>query len=447
MPPDTTTSRRLGDLLVEPHETLEIELKEWLDFVNDGTHKAVLAKSLIALANHGGGFVLIGFTETPEGGVPAARRPANLSAYTPDTVNSVVLSYAEPPFHCDVSIHSGPDGLQYPIISVPGGHRRPIRSKRDGPNGQTVRVNSYYIRRPGPQSESPQSGAEWDALINRCITNGRDDLLNQVRGILSGQSAAEPQPTELEQVEAWFTACMMHWQHLSSNLPTTDDRRLPRGHFAVAYKLFGNLQQLRAPELKEAIRRATLRHTGWPEFWVPTRPEIQPYVQDGYVECWLGREDAPRDAAHSDFWRVSPSGEAFLLRGFQEDAAPDRVAPGTIFDITLPTWRVGEALLHASNLARELGDAQARIVMIVEFTGLRGRQLGQLERTRLIHDGHIAQQDAIRTNVTVQADQVSDALPELVGRLIVPVYELFDFFNLPASLIPQELQRMRSNNF
>ena len=85
--------------------------------------------------------------------------------------------------------------------------------------------------------------------------------------------------------------------------------------------------------------------------------------------------------------------------------------------------------------------------MIVEFTGLRGRQLGQLERTRLIHDGHITQQDAIRTNVTVQADQVSDALPELVGRLIVPVYELFDFFNLPASLIPQELQRMRSNNF
>jgi len=57
--------------------------------------------------------------------------------------------------------------------------------------------------------------SEWDALINRCITNGRDDLLNQLRGILSGQSAAEPQPTELEQVEAWFTACMMHWQHLS----------------------------------------------------------------------------------------------------------------------------------------------------------------------------------------------------------------------------------------
>ena len=41
MPPDTNSSRRLGDLLIEPHETLEIELKEWLDIVNDGAHKAV----------------------------------------------------------------------------------------------------------------------------------------------------------------------------------------------------------------------------------------------------------------------------------------------------------------------------------------------------------------------------------------------------------------------
>jgi hypothetical protein len=447
MPPDSSSGRRLGDLLIEPHETLEIELKEWLDIVSDGAHKAVLAKSIMALANHGGGFVLIGFTETPQGAVPAPSRPANLSAYTPDTVNSIVLAYAEPPFHCDVSIHAAPGGLQYPIITVPGGHRRPIRAKRAGPNNQTVQMNAYYIRRPGPQSEMPQSGAEWDALINRCITNGRDDLLNQIRGIFSGEAALEPPPSELSQVEAWFNASMMHWQHLVGNLPPDDDRRLPRGHFAVAYKLFGNFQQLRPAELREAIRRATVRHTGWPEFWVPTRTGIQPYVQDGFVECWLGREDTPRDAAHSDFWRVSSAGEAFLLRGHQEDAAQDRVLPGTTFDITLPTWRVGEALLHAANMARELGDPQARIVMIVEYTGLRGRDLGHLEGTRLILGGHISQQDAMRTNVTVQAEQIADTLPELVARLIVPLFELFNFFSLPASMITQELQRMRSNNF
>src|ERR1700730_13436478 len=105
MPSDShVTGRRLSDLLIDPHETLEIELKEWLDIVNDGPHKAVLAKGILALANHGGGFVLIGFSETPKGGPPAPNSPANLSWYTPDTVNAVVLAYAEPSFHCDVHI-------------------------------------------------------------------------------------------------------------------------------------------------------------------------------------------------------------------------------------------------------------------------------------------------------------------------------------------------------
>jgi hypothetical protein len=33
-------ARRLGDLLVDPHETLEVELKDWLDIVGNNDHKA-----------------------------------------------------------------------------------------------------------------------------------------------------------------------------------------------------------------------------------------------------------------------------------------------------------------------------------------------------------------------------------------------------------------------
>ena len=120
MPP---IARRLADLLVDPHETLDVEHKEWIDIAGNNDHRATLAKALIALANHGGGFLIIGFAQTMQGIVPARNRPVNLSAYTPDTVNAVVAAYAEPSFHCDVNIVAGEDGLQYPIISIPGGHR------------------------------------------------------------------------------------------------------------------------------------------------------------------------------------------------------------------------------------------------------------------------------------------------------------------------------------
>ena len=49
----------LVGLLGEPREAADIEVKEWLDLASN-EHRASLAKEIIALANHGGGFVLIG---------------------------------------------------------------------------------------------------------------------------------------------------------------------------------------------------------------------------------------------------------------------------------------------------------------------------------------------------------------------------------------------------
>jgi hypothetical protein len=119
--------RRLADLLVEPRETLNVELKSWVDIANNNEHKALLAKAIIALANHGGGFVLIGFENTDTGSGPASGRPASLGAFNTDAINAIVSRFCDPKFHCDISIQVGPDGLGYPIIVVPGGHRVPIR--------------------------------------------------------------------------------------------------------------------------------------------------------------------------------------------------------------------------------------------------------------------------------------------------------------------------------
>ena len=152
--------RRLGDLLRDPREDLDVEIKNWLDLVNDGDHKAVLAKALIALANHGGGFVVLGLELNANGTYQEAPgRPENLGVYDQDLVNGIVSRYAEPSFHCGLEVAEHPDsGLQFPIIVVPGSSV-PVRSKRDGP---AITKDFYYTRRPGPASEPPQSGQEWD---------------------------------------------------------------------------------------------------------------------------------------------------------------------------------------------------------------------------------------------------------------------------------------------
>lgn len=449
----SNNSRRLGDLLVEPRETLEVELKGWLELEANADHKAVLAKAIIALANHGGGWILIGFSLIDGVHLPASGRPISLAGFTTDTINSIIHRYCQPSFHCDVAIELGPDGLSYPIVVVPGGHHVPIRSLRDSPDGSTVRRNSYYIRRPGPQSEVPQTGQEWDALIRRVITNARDDLVDQFRTILAGGPAREPGRTRLEQTADWFNSSFARWQEIVSARPPADPARMPHGYFAVGYTIEGDIGEPSLGELRDIIRRAKVPHTGWPEFWVPTKQSISPYIHQGSIECWIGGDNDPgligrQDSAHSDFWRASPRGRAFLIRGHQEDGADFGGTPGASFDITTPTWRFGEALLHASRLATELGDPNAEVSLVAEWSGLAGRALSAHYSTgRHLLGEYRSRQEMIRVSVTAPAFSIESALPELVEPAMRNLYEIFDFFQLPANLVTEELAKMRSNRF
>lgn len=70
----------LDELINEPRETLDVEVKTWLDLSNPD-HRAIIAKEIIALANHGGGFLVIGFDERTDGSFsPSSGRPTTLDS-------------------------------------------------------------------------------------------------------------------------------------------------------------------------------------------------------------------------------------------------------------------------------------------------------------------------------------------------------------------------------
>jgi len=130
---ENNQKRRLTDLVENPRETPDVELKDWLDLRGNPDHKAQLAKALLALANHGGGYLLIGFEDGPDPKRSERDEPSTLAGYSQDIINGIVQSYADPPFHCDVEhvVHSS--GKSHPVVIVPGMHRVPIRAKRSGP--------------------------------------------------------------------------------------------------------------------------------------------------------------------------------------------------------------------------------------------------------------------------------------------------------------------------
>jgi hypothetical protein len=430
------TAFQLADLLLEPKESLDVEIKTWLD-LGDKEHCAALAKAAIAMANHGGGTVIIGFTENRATGRfdPALGRPNDLRSYGQDAISAIVAKHVEPNFHCDAHLAlRALDGLYYPVIRVPGA-TVPIRSKIDSPNG-TIKNNCYYTRRPGPQSEQPRTGQEWDALIRRCVTASRGSLVDSIRTILLGSTPTAPVGVEAS-LDRWVVASREQWEKRLAPLPPEASARFPMGGYFCAYEIENVATVPRGQGFVEILASAP-KKTGWAPFLVIPRHPLAPANVDGCVEAWLGSEAS--DPGHADYWRASWEGRFFLIRGFQEDARDfPRAVDGKVFDLTLPVWRVAECLLHAAYMAEQIGDPGTVIRFRFGWEGLAARRL--VSERRSVRERR-AEQDRFVTTIVTTADEISSNLPELADRVCRPLLELFEFFEMPASLPSEEIARL-----
>lgn len=245
-----------------------------------------------------------------------------------------------------------------------------------------------------------------------------------------------------EGLSGFLQTTRRRFTELTTELPENAPARQPMGHMEAAYSLEPQAVSTLG-ELLNTLPKVGEGDTGWPPFWVPTRRGLRPVTRDGGVECWLGDPGIDLvfgDAAHSDFWRVEPSGRAYLRRGYQEDS--DTQDPGLIFDLTLPIWRAAELLRHAARLATALDRSEAALSLHLRYTGLQGRELvawASPRRRSLVPGSRRAVTDQVQTALTTNASWVDRDLDQLVHMLLVPLYKRFDGFDLDPALTREEV--------
>ena len=166
----------LQSLVDEPREDLADEYKSWLDLEQEAD-KAKVAKACIALANHGGGRLILGFEE--KGNLLISRKKSDkIKEITQDTVNSAVRRYADPEFHCQLyQIEHSKTKVLHPVIRIPGDQTVPIMSTRSSED-KDIEQHIFYIRKPGPRSEKPMKAEEWRKLLERCIQARRQEMFD-----------------------------------------------------------------------------------------------------------------------------------------------------------------------------------------------------------------------------------------------------------------------------
>jgi hypothetical protein len=213
--------------------------------------------------------------------------------------------------------------------------------------------------------------------------------------------------------------------------------------------------------LLEVLHRAVVRGASFLLFQIPPQPELQPAPIGDGIECWLNMQAVTRpylDSAHADFWRASPEGRVFFLRGYVEDSVQTlaglprldlrKIEPGKTFDIENTSWIIGECFLHAANVASLLAPGRdVRVHLQARWYGLAGRRLVSMWGTRLLTGDYICRQDEYAAETIVDLSRIEDNLPEIVGPLVGPLYERFSFFRLPSTLVAEELAKMKSRRF
>lgn len=283
------------------------------------------------------------------------------------------------------------------------------------------------------------------AAFDRCE---RTLTLAKAFDILRVVGLIEEEPTDGAQ-NTFVQEAYKRWRALIEQLPADSPARFPHGWYRIDYALEGDLQAVTLTEYEELLRQAVPHNTGWPVFLFLSRPELAPREVDGAIECWLGTPGVDRtfaDAAHSDFWRALPTGRQFLIRGYQEDGQ-DTFPPGTIFDTTLPVWRMGEALLHAERLARSLRkkvDTHIDVQFRAIYTGLSGRVLRSWANplSDLWLEGHAARSNEVVLETTIPAEAITERLGEHLFPMVSSLFERFGVTGLTVARIKTEADKL-----
>lgn len=273
-----------------------------------------------------------------------------------------------------------------------------------------------------------------------------------MRSIMEGvvPHAISPPTSAPDPLGIFGQQAIKRWETRTESLPADGaNPRFALGYYDCAFQLDGTFERKSLAALRDTIQTSVRNHTGWPAFGGAYHSRFAAQPISGAVEFWRGpNEDGSYESPHHhDFWRISPDGLFFIRRGYPEDSGWKGMQPGHCFDIVTINKRLAETVMEVCYIARALG-AEGNIRCEFRFTGLAGRELVSNDNPhRLMFDGHRSAQDDYSKSVAVLVSALPDALPELVYSVTGPLFELFDFFQLPKRLVDEEIAGLLRHRF
>jgi len=187
-------------------------------------------------------------------------------------------------------------------------------------------------------------------------------------------------------------------------------------------------------ELLSSARSSEIKTFGWPiGVMLENRDEYRPRpTGDGIIaNINIG------DRESFDYWSWNNVGDFYLLKSIFED----RRNSGAIFFNTRIV-RTTEALLYIGKMYKNLGANDTDPICIkMNYEGIEGRTLSSSNPNRLLHEKRRTTENECHSEINILLGDISNDLVNVVKSLIVPLFVLFDFFELPDKVYADIVNR------
>lgn len=456
--------QRIDELIAHPSESLNVEIKGWID-PDTPEATAKIIKASLALRNRDGGFLVIGFHNDALSPDTERRSFQDLrQLFHIDKVQGLISKFASERFEVGVG-YGLRDGLEYPVIVVPEGVTVPVSVNRDlkGQDTYLLREGEIYFRTLGANgipSTAKVRPSDWRAIMDICFENREANIGRFLRRHIAGPN-----------LEAFFDAIAgmrlpevttptLHAQALEvlhkgekrkdealsdRNLKGDAADFIKRGSWSVGLVIDPPKLDLRADQdLLNVLAGANPQYTGWP-IWLDCRyfddRQSRPIVTDKAWQALIISIQAW--SPHIDFMRLDPRGEFYLWRVLQDDLLPERVEPKIALDPILVLIRVAEVIAVGISEARALGGDDATLGFAFRWTGLKMRELISWANPLASgYPGDMAHQDVVETFIEVPGRTPLSAIAPYVDQATRDLFLAFRGRNIPQAAIEEWTRRL-----
>ena len=322
---------QLQELINKPAESLSVELKSWID-PDQSEGAAKIVKAALALRNHGGGYLIVGFdNDTLKPEKYNLSSPVK-SAFHIDKIQRLVSKYASEPFEVAVEFPER-DGQIHPVIVIPPGVGTPVASRANllSKSGKLICVDDVYVRSllsNNTPSSTKVGWKDWPKIMEVCFEAREADIGRFFRRHLAGinpgmilelavaiTKQTEPRSTNEDLLRRLLQESAERFNKViierGVNLPE-------HGTWEAALLVIGDVPPHSANrDFLKLLGSSNPDYTGWP-VWIDsssfTDQSAHPRVFKSVWEALI--VSLPSEWSHHvDFMRLDPKGRFYVRLG------------------------------------------------------------------------------------------------------------------------------------